>query len=62
MWTKILSLIAAILLIAFLVNTIKKQPQLFQKEALSKSFYVMGILGILLILFVAFCIFLLRMH
>lgn len=62
MWGKILALIAAILLIAFLFNTIKKQPQLFQKAALSKSFYVMGVLGILLILLIAFCVMILRMH
>ncbi len=62
MWGQILALIAAVLLILLLVHTVKKQPQLFQKAALSKSFYVMGILGVLLILFIAFCIMLLRMH
>lgn len=59
-FTQILLLIGAGLIIWYLVRTIRSNPDAFSKEMFSKSFYTMGILALILIAFIAFCIFLLR--
>lgn len=60
MWAKLLALIAAILLIWFLIIGIRRNPDKFSKESLSKSLTTMGMLALLLILFVTFGVMLLR--
>lgn len=58
---KILALVAAILLIWWLLSSIRRQPGLFSKTALSHSARTMGLLALALIAFIAFCVWLLRL-
>lgn len=57
---QVLGLASAGLLVWFTWNYIKKQPDVFSRENLSKSFGTMGILALILIAFVAFLVFLLN--
>lgn len=57
---KLLALLAAILLVVWLVVTIRRQPAAFSKSNLSKSLSTLGVLGLGLIAFIAACVFLLR--
>lgn len=57
---QILGLLGAGLIIYFLYNRIKKNPEMFSKEQLNKSFLTMGVLAIGLIAFVALLILMLR--
>jgi len=60
-WTKLLAIIAAGLLIWFLIRGIRSNPQMMSKENFAKSFSTMGFLGLGLIAFIAFLVFMLRM-
>ncbi len=57
---QILGLVSAGLIVWFLYHTVKKQPQLFNRENMSKSFSSMGILALLLIAFVALLVLMVR--
>ncbi len=60
-WTIILALVAAALMLWFMVRTIRHNPQAFSKENVGKSFYTIGILALVIIAVVFFCVLLLRM-
>lgn len=57
---QILGIASAGLLIWLTWNYIKKRPDVFSRDKLSKSFGTMGILALILIAFVAFLVFLLN--
>lgn len=57
---QILGLLAAGLILFFLYRSIKGNPQVFNKDNLNKSVYVMGILALGLIAFIALLVFLVR--
>lgn len=59
-WTKLLAVLAGILLVWLLYRTVRANPNTFSKENFSKSFSTLGFLGLSLIAFIAFCIWLLR--
>lgn len=59
-FTQLLLVAGAGLLIWYLVRTIRSNPEAFSKVALSKSFYTMGILALALIAFISVCIAILR--
>ena len=55
-----LFLIGAGLMVWFGFRMIKGNPAAFSKEAMGKSFYVLGILGLMLVAVIAICIKLLK--
>ncbi len=57
---KILAVVAVIALVVMFVFYKKANPQLFTKEAFSKSFMTIGILALCLIAFVALLVILTR--
>ncbi len=59
-WEKILAALAAGLLIWLIYFSIRRNPELFSRVNLGRSFSTMGFLAIGLIGFVGLCIFLLR--
>lgn len=58
--TELLFLISAGLLVWLGFRMIKGNPAAFSKEAMGRSFYVLGILGLILVAVIAVCIKLLR--
>lgn len=59
-WAQAACLIGAVLMIWFLVRTIRGNPQAFSKENLGKSVYTFGILALLLIVVIFICVMLLK--
>jgi hypothetical protein len=59
-WSLILALIAAALMLWFMIRTIRQNPQAFSKENIGKSFYTIGILTLIIVAVIAFCVMLLR--
>ncbi len=59
-WAQLLFFLGAILIAWILYRQIKRNPQAFSRENLSKSFSTLAILALLLIAFIAFLVFLLR--
>lgn len=57
---QILGLIGAGLILFYIYTTIKGRPELFSKQNLNKSFFIMGVLAIGLIGFVALLIIVVR--
>lgn len=57
---QVLGLASAGLLVWFTWNYIKKRPDAFSRDNLTKSFGTMGVLALILIAFVAFLVFLLN--
>jgi len=60
-WGKLLALIAAGLLVWFLIRSIRSNPEMMSKQNISKSFSTMGFLALGLIAFITFLIVMLRM-
>lgn len=60
-FTQILAIIGAVFIIWYLFHVIKRSPETFSKENISKSFGAMGLLGLILIVFIGFCVLMLRM-
>lgn len=58
---QILALIGAALICWVTYRMVKGQPELFNRENMSKSFFSLGVLGIILIIFVALLVLILRM-
>ncbi len=59
-FTQLLLVVGAGLIIWYLIRTIRSNPGAFSKAMLGKSAYTMGILAVILIAFVAVCIMILR--
>ncbi len=59
-WQQILAIVAAGLLVWYMIYVVRRTPKLFSAENFSKSFLTMGILALGLIAFIGFCILLLR--
>lgn len=59
-FTQLLLVVGAGLIIWYLIRTIRSNPGAFSKETLGKSAYTMGILAVILIAFVAICVMILR--
>ena len=59
-WQKLLYVIGAILVVAIMFWTVRRNPQMFSKENISKSFFSMGILALILIAFIALLVLFLR--
>ena len=59
-WTIILALIAAALMLWYMVRTIRHNPEAFSKENVGRSFYTIGILALIIIAVIFFCVLLLR--
>ena len=57
---QVIGILAAILILYILYQTVKNRSDLFSKENLNKSFLTMGILGIGLIGFISILILLVR--
>jgi hypothetical protein len=57
---EILAFIGAIMILFVLFKTIKGRPDMFNKEAINKSFLTMGVLALCLIGFVALLIMMVR--
>ncbi len=53
---QLLALIGAGLIVFLLYQVVKKKPEQFSRENLSKSFSTMGILALILMIFVAFLV------
>jgi NADH:ubiquinone oxidoreductase subunit 6 (subunit J) len=58
--TQILVLLTAVMVIWLTIRMIRGNPEALHREALSKSFFTIGILALILIAFVGICIWLLR--
>ena len=59
-WMQLLGILAAGLIIWYMIRLIRHQPEMFSSKKINKSFRTMGILGLLLIAFIALCVMLLR--
>ena len=59
-WSAVALTIGALLIAGLIYQTIRKNPDAFQQEALSKSFHTLGILALLLIGFVTLVVWFLR--
>lgn len=59
-WQKLLYLIGAILLVGLMFWTVRRNPQMFSKENISRSFFSLGILALILIAFIALLVWFLR--
>lgn len=57
---QILGLLGGGLIVWLLYRTVKGRPELFSRDAMSKSFLTMGVLAILLIAFVALLVMMLK--
>ena len=58
--TEFLLLIGAGLMVWLGFRMVKGSPAAFSREAMGKSFYVLGILGLILVVVIAICVKLLR--
>lgn len=59
-WQKLLYLVGAILVVILMFWTVRKNPQMFSKQNISRSFFSMGILALILIGFIALLVWFLR--
>lgn len=59
-WALLLLLVTAVLMIWFMVRTVRHNPEAFSKANVGKSFYTVGILTLLIIGVIAVCVMLLR--
>ncbi len=57
---QVLALLAAILVIWLTIRMVQGNPQVFNKESITRSFFTIGVLTLILIGFIAVCVWILR--
>ena len=57
---QLLAILAGILVIWLTIRMVRYNPQVFNRESISRSFFTIGVLTLFLIGFIALCVWLLR--